>query len=82
MSLVTKHVVLIHLEPLIEQQMAGLEGVRKTRIHSSMMLTSLQLSPQLFSIEVVCATVITSTLIFIFILKQSFWTNINMIKHL
>lgn len=39
-SVVTKHEVLVCLEPLIKEQVAGLEGIRKTWIHS-LTLTSL-----------------------------------------
>lgn len=74
MAVVTEHVVLEHLEPFIEEQVIGLERVRKTATLSSMSLKSLQLGPRF---KVVCATVIVILIIAVtvipFILKQDCW---------
>lgn len=43
-SLVTEDVVLVGLEPFIEEQVLGLESFRKFGIETSMTFTSLQLS--------------------------------------
>lgn len=57
---VTQHVVLKGLEPFVEEQVVGLKGVGKRRIHS-LMLASLELSPGYRAVNVVGAAVIIST---------------------
>lgn len=67
---VTQHVVLVRLEPLVEQQVAGLEGVRQSGSRSP--LGSLQLRPRPLRGQVVCsAVVILIIIIVVFITEAS-----------